>query len=301
MPYPAPAVHRVARRLVALAPLLVALAAYAPAQGDAFDDLVATRPATTRPAATTNPAQAGTSTAPAGTQPASAGPRIAVVSRGRPASSALAPHELEELLARARALQPEGRAPWLIELDIIRIPAAQRDYRAIVYFAPEAAEGRFRRGKTAQLWSPGLEAQIALARQRLADEAPEPNDKPQQLFQTWCQVAPPDRPFAAEVDLLNPSLLPFVLPRGLTPQEIIEVVDFARTGPSTLADPSKEPWANLTFDGREAILDIRRDEKGVYEVRTTRPVKAGGAAGQILRCRVKNGRFEVVDILAWVP
>lgn len=245
----------------------------------------------------------GSTTRPAGSQPASTQPgRIPVFSMGRPAGSAIAPHELDELIARARKLQPPGKALWYFELDLIRMPAGQRDFRAVAHYAPDETAGRFRKGRSLTLWSPGLEMQIAMAKQRMADEGGPVDEKADaDPFQHWCQVAPTGKPFVDEIDPLRPALMPFKLPRDLKPEEIIRVVDFARTSPNTIEDPSKEPWANVEFNGTEQLLDIRREADGSYELRTIRPSKGGGPGGQILRCKVKNEKLKVVDIMTWVP
>ncbi|MCX5661781.1 MAG: hypothetical protein NTW19_19040 [Planctomycetota bacterium] len=256
-----------------------------------LEEAPTTRPGPARPAST-QPA-----TSPASTQSS----RVPVFSRGRGAGSAIAPHELQELIARAQKQAPAGHSLWFLDLDFMRQPAVQREYSAVAHFTADETTKRFRRGRSTTLWSPGLELQIAEEHQRMVDEGGPVEVAKGPQYQGWCQVAPPDRPFTDEFDLLHPELMPFKLPLKVSAEEIVRLVDFARTSPSTIEDPSTEPWANLEFDGKQPILDIRREPDGVYEVRTLRPTKAEPAGGQMLRCKVKGEKLKVVDILTWVP
>ncbi|KKN73889.1 hypothetical protein LCGC14_0395720, partial [marine sediment metagenome] len=69
----------------------------------------------------------------------------------------------------------------------------------------------------------------------------------------YMQVSMRGRPFGRELDTPTRTLWPFRTPEGFGDEEIIEIVDFARTSPSVAHD---ERTSGMRFDGREPGLQI---------------------------------------------
>ncbi len=126
--------------------------------------------------------------------------------------------------------------------------------------------------------------------------------EPPSLPEYW-QVSRADHPFGDELEIPRGQLLPFPAPEevgSFTEEEVIEIVDFARTrphapreGPNVISVPER-------LSGSLPVHEIKRDG-GVIEVWTGAQEDFLAGSGEILRCRKKDdGSFEVLSISQWV-
>jgi len=125
------------------------------------------------------------------------------------------------------------------------------------------------------------------------------------VYRYW-QVSRSDQPFREELTVPDESLLPFAVPEGFTEEEVIEIVDFLRSGPSEEPDGSNASGYPRTLgfpqrlDGAQPIHSIERRD-GVIEVRTGVQQDMLAGQGEILRCRKRDdGTFEVLSLGMWI-
>jgi hypothetical protein len=173
---------------------------------------------------------------------------------------------VDEIVGRAAFLCPKGCRVWFIRVDGL---TARGSNNLTVYFTPEKATPRFRKGSFVRIWS-----------QRSA---------PKQV-QTYGQVSLAGKPFSDALVLPEGNLRPFALAAGITDDEVVRVVEFARTSPRSPRDDA--------FRGEEPLLEISKaNDVTVVRSGTQRGPLAG--SGQSLELRKKNETYEVVRVGAW--
>ncbi len=221
------------------------------------------------------------------------GPRYDGLSGGVPLSD----QQIKTLLDRASECCPQGQRIWFIYALANWDMGDRREASVEIFFTPESQTARLRKGRFMRTVDrlPGL---VAARLREFWPSATAPAE-PEPLPEYW-QVSRADHPFTGEPGVPRGSLIPFPRPEGFTEEEVIEIVDFVRTGPH---DPDDSPtgWSSpQRLDTALPIYRIRRDGDDV-EVWTGALEDMLAGAGEILRCRKKeDGGFEVISISMWV-
>ena len=196
--------------------------------------------------------------------------------------------EFTRILDYAEPLAPAGQRVWFIVVNysvnrVARIRVGRTDWwrvkqalshpvimywSADVYFTPDANAGRVRKGKAVNLKSDELQPKLALA----ADQY------------DYIMVSSSDAPFGKELVTPAKKLLPFAQPEGFSDEEIVELIDFAR---------SEEDLG--------PILYIERQEDGSVEI--TDGVEGDdylSGYGSTLRCVKREGRWVATGGGSWM-
>lgn len=140
--------------------------------------------------------------------------------------------EIRDILCKAETVRPADAEVWFIEVnDNMDIPFGI-DYMASVYFAPDEASSRIRKGRYAWFTSDPFMPLLL----------PIPPTKP--TLAEYRQVSLADEPFGEERGVPEGTLMPFRSPAEFTDEEIVKMVDAARAAlPWASDDPILSIWA----------------------------------------------------------
>lgn len=191
---------------------------------------------------------------------------IQVIYDERLSPDRLTPAQLAELVKGAKPATMAGLKIWYIHVHDNSIIEGKAIWNATVFFKPDSSTGRIRKGKC-QRDGPG-----ALGSGCLFD---------------YVQVSLPGEPFGEKLEPPPPRLWPFMRPEGFSDEEIIEIVDFARTSPGD-------------FNGKEPIHFINRQKDGVIEAESGSQQHPLAGFGTGMTCIKKDGEWVVLKTWSWV-
>ena len=187
--------------------------------------------------------------------------------------------QLDDILRNANSACPSGQEVWFVWV--------QSNYRAddgtpvcgaTVYYTPELREPRLRKGHCLSLGTRGL---------MISGEG-----------RDYWQVSLREQPFGSELFIPEGALLPISPPKDFTETEVIEIIDFVRTNPSSPSKPHEIPIPG-SFDGSKPIYSIKR-QSDLIEVQSGTVQGPLAGAGEFILLRKADQGFEVVSIGTWV-
>jgi len=194
----------------------------------------------------------------------------------RPAQ--LTAEQCNQILDYAEPLAPKAQRVWYIQVSKnTKSPIDGNPYwKVTLYFTPETATKRLRKGKGICVSSDFVAKAALLA--------------PSKTPYDYVMVSLPDDPFGN--DLLTPStaVWPFARPSGFTDEEIIEVVDFARFK-QLLEVPPPNFMAGVrgSLGTVPSVLAIGRDKDGTITVYFCRDEPGG--PGYLIKCKRTDGKL----------
>jgi hypothetical protein len=203
--------------------------------------------------------------------------------------------QIKEILSTATPACPNGQRIWYIWVrGNHRDGELGYDCVATVYFTPEVRGARLRKGHCCYTTtvSPGFSAHLRSL--GVSFEGPGATGVPGEYWQISLQA----QPFGEEFAVPEGALLPFAPPTEFTEAEVIEIIDFVRTGPGPSYRPEEVPLVRR-FDGAQPICWIRRDGT-IIEVHsgTIQWPRSGG--GEYVRIKKTDQGFLVVEAGRWV-
>ena len=123
-----------------------------------------------------------------------------------------------------------------------------------IYFWPESASGRIRRGKWVRYNSSSW-----LSRKEFKGIRGMPEfELPPVDLDEYVQVSLKDAPFGDEIEIpWEAKMVPFRAPEGFSEEEIVEIVDFVRSGPTLKTEPKEgfRPEPRQVY--RDPRIDLR--------------------------------------------
>lgn len=205
-----------------------------------------------------------------------------------------------EFLSEAARLAPPGRDAWFIWVHANQEHEGELSYNASVYYAPDVRTARLRKGKLLGV-STAIKGAWPAYEALVREEAGKPVGEAEFRLSDYWQVSRRGEPFSADLAPPSGALMPFAAPSGVSDQEVVEIVDFARTSPKAPGGGGDSITITIPgqFDGTLPILAIRK-WGDLVEVTsgTVQGLLAG--AGQVLRCMKKGKAFVVLEVGLWV-
>ena len=240
-----------------------------------------------------------------GNSPAAEARRVPVVLHSRFNPTPLTDEQMCEILGEARRLAPRGKDVWFILLKSNGEYEGALRYCVNVYFTPDIATARLRKGRYIGLGG-GFE-EIREIIQKLfdaEDQAARQGDshttKERQFVRLheYYQVSLCDEPFGDDLGAPSGTLLPFAAPEGVSDVEVVEVVDFARTNPAVQPRPNTFPVPSR-FNGSAPVIGIERKD-GMIEILCGVSEGMLSGMGELMQCKKEDGTLKVVALGQWV-
>jgi hypothetical protein len=188
------------------------------------------------------------------------------------------------LLSRSiKNVRLDNKDVWFVRVLYNRY----RQLTAKIYFMPDVTSNRVRKGKYIYF---RLE-DLALEDLKIGDLMPSE-------YMEYIQVSLKEEPFTAQVEIPpQNSMLPFSVSESFTEQEVVEIVDFIRSGPKMLS--AKQNVTYSPVKGNLPIMTITREEE-VIKARTGTQEYGIAGIGQVLEIRKTDQGYEPTEILEWV-
>jgi len=162
-----------------------------------------------------------------------------------------------------------------------------RHLKAKIYFMPETTSKRTRKGKYIYCRL----VDLALLDLKINDLKP-----PE--YMEYIQVSLKDKPFTAQVEIPpQNSMLPFSVSESFTDQEVVEIVDFIRSGPKILSTKPNVMYFPVERD--TPIMTIIKEGE-VIKVRTGTKEHGIAGMGQVLEIRKTEQGYELTDVIEWL-
>lgn len=206
-------------------------------------------------------------------------PIVPVVNTGRFIESPLSDDQIREILAEAEPITPQGTRVWFLRARRNQSYNGMLDYLVTVYFTPNRRSERIRYGACCTIDSTITRYVNSWLRASEKDELVPVIDR---NLWTYCQVSSADAPFDESLDIPEGSLLPFTPPDKMTDAELIELVDFVRSGPNLEVPPNVFGGIDKV-DGNAPIRLIMKTDEG-YEVHTGTLEGPLSGMGQCITC-----------------
>jgi len=256
-------------------------------------------PAATQPGATAAAQPAATAaTQPAAPPPTAILPGLPpVVYDQRLDPKPLTDAQLSQIVGFTIGHLPRGLRIWYVHVHFNNVSGGNERWHVSVFFAPESTGPRVRKGRYFHL------------RDRMfLDAAKRPLPTPEELARQYVQVSLADKPFGKSLELPAERLWPFAAPEGFTDDELVEIVDFARTSPHIPVPPATMDANGVvtayvrgsSFDGNEPIYLIRRLEDGTIKVKSGAQQDWLAGSGSVMTCVKKDGKWVVLSAGSWV-
>ncbi len=206
---------------------------------------------------------------------------VVVHSRFNPAP--LSPAQRREIVERATRAAPNGERVWFVLLKRNHVLDGEQRYAVDVLFTPHVQSPRLRSGRYVEL---GGEREFfaRLIREAMPDGHVS-NDAAEVSTREYCQVSLKETPFDHELRVPQGTLLPFDRPQDFSDQELVEVVDFARSSEGGL--------------DREPIIEIRRQNDQIWVLCGVCEGMLSGM-GEMISCERVDGVVSVVSRGTWV-
>jgi hypothetical protein len=166
---------------------------------------------------------------------------------------------------------------------------SRRHLTAKIYFMPDFASNRLRKGKYIYYRL----ADLALEDLKIGDL------KPSEYLE-YIQVSLKEEPFTAQVEIPpQNSMLPFSVSESFTDQEVVEIVDFIRSGPKMLSAKPNVTYLPVNVKRNLPIMTIIREGE-VIKVRTGTQEHGIAGMGQVLEIRKTDQVYELTEISEWL-
>jgi hypothetical protein len=177
------------------------------------------------------------------------------------------------------------------ELWFIHVRYNQEDYlTATIYLKPQYTEGRIRKGQYF-----GYDSKFS--KYKLTELAKKQMNYMEMELPEYMQVCFKDIPFGADLEIPpQNSLFPFNVPDGFSDEEIVEVIDFIRSGPSIKSKRTDSYYPETPSNS--PIVSIEREGEliGVNTGSQEGPV-SGGGVGMTIK-KTESG-YELISIGMW--
>lgn len=234
--------------------------------------------------------------------------RVPVLLHSRFKPTPLTDGQMDEILDDARQMAPKEKDVWFILLK----NNSERDgvlrYNVNVYFTPEFATARLRKGRYIGLGG-GIEEIREILRKLFpesegGDQGARQNDSriaKERRFERLCgyyQVSQRDEPFGNDLGIPRGTLLPFAAPEGFADDEVVDLVDFIRTNPPGLQRPNAITFPTR-FDGTAPIISIKRTG-GMIEILCGVSEGMLSGMGEMMQCKKEKGAYKVMALGQWV-
>jgi hypothetical protein len=215
----------------------------------------------------------------------------------------LSPDQVDEIVGHAREREPDSQI-WFIQIGRNYRDETRSDYDVNVYFAPEETSPRIHTGR--YMWLSSFIKQIELdlnyvleqaADSDTSDADPPPRDKG--LLRTYVHVSETGRTFTNTLDVPSLPILPFEKPSGFTDEEVVEIVDFVRSGSRIVHELNDTPIL-FAVDTTFPVHAIKRDGD-VVEVTTGIQEGLLAGRGEGFQCKKIDRRWVLVgEFWEWV-
>ena len=206
------------------------------------------------------------------------------------------PLSSEQIQQISNNLREDGNK--IDDIWFVRVLYCKEDiYTTDVYFQPTEQSKRIVKGKYSRYdssWTSYKKFRESIYYKKLF------GDKKIEL-PDYIYVAPPENSNLSNIAIPTSKLTPFELPEGFTNQEIIEIVDFVRSGP----DIKRDEDSNVTSyypDKVDTELPIHSINKvdGKIEVQTGTQEGPLAGSGDYLIIQKTDDVYELISIGMWV-
>lgn len=220
---------------------------------------------------------------------------IPVVNTGRFVDQPLSDRQIEEILAEAKPLTPDGARVWFIAANRNQTRDNETHLAATIYFTPDRHSKRIRYGSCFAI-DTGWEKHREILHQAFNTGA---KLKPvKRALSTYCQISFADAPFDGSLNTPEGGLLPFYPPGEVSEAELVELVDFVRSAPRTTTRSDATTWQNR-INPLAPIAFIKRTDEG-FDIHTGSLEGPMSGMGQLIQCKKTEVGLELVSLGTWV-
>lgn len=220
---------------------------------------------------------------------------VPVVVIGRFVDRPLSNAQIREILEAAEPKTPAGTRVWFIGVHANQSRGDGRRFSCNVYFTPESQSDRVRHGHGVHV-GPRMvfvfDPDTSIPQARHSDQLAAGDLRP------YVQVSKLDAPFEDSLEIPTGTMQPINRPNELTDVDLVEVIDFIRTGPR-LPDEPGAMHASSKVASNAPIVEIRKTDNG-YEVRTGFQEDRLSGFGTIVECEKTDKGLKLTTLGTWV-
>jgi|GEM_PF-4953151 len=218
-----------------------------------------------------------------------------VVNIGRFVEQPLTDEQIRNILIDVESNSPKGSQVWFIGVQRSYVRNDQSEFSVDVYFTPERQKARIRHGFFVTINTVAdkhrrqfQQALNAGSESSVARRHPMP----------YCQISPVDSQFGESLLVPSGNELPFTTPVDILEADLIELVDFVRSGPATPKMPGQYPETNQV-NRDSSIAMISKTDSGFVVYLGTQEGPLSGI-GQVLKCSKSKQGLKLDSIGQWV-
>ncbi|MFC1782977.1 hypothetical protein ACFL02_05265 [Planctomycetota bacterium] len=232
----------------------------------------------------------------------------------------LAEEQMREILENTRQVKPKKQIWFILVLEHY-LYEGKHNYGVTVYFVPDQQTPRIRQGLCMNTGKSNLFTEEERAEllelweevQKILGKDPNAIN-PKEKLHPYIQISDSKHHFCDDLQPPPIRLLPFDVPEGFSLEEIIEIVDFTRSGPRLAV--TQKPNSYRLIQQLDSSLPIHRiewltedslfyndvkDKKDLIRVWTGFQVAPLAGRGQYFNCRKINDIWRRVGgIVSWV-
>jgi len=187
-------------------------------------------------------------------------------------------------MTKAQAKCPAGRETWMIYVRSNSMFEGALHYSATIYFTPDTQNSRLRTGQYMSVDSL-FDQYRAKVREKLGVQ--------EEALPKYAQVSRVSKQFGQKLETPDDEDRPFHFPENMSEIDLVALIDEARTGLSTGADPDAvgEPVCRI---------ETPREPQGEFEVYFG--AQDGGLAGRgtVIVVERKSTIFKAKGVAHWV-
>lgn len=230
-------------------------------------------------------------------------PKYPVIYDTRLQSVPLSDAQINWITEEARRVAPKNNGIWFALVHHSYVSDKnESSWNATVFYRPTTTTARIRKGQCLYLRSEFKRLNEAIAAIATQPQAQEPSP-----LADYVQVSLRDAPFGRTFEPPPYQLWPFPLPEGFSDDELVDLVDFARTSPRVPEQRKEMPnggfsinLGGIPFDGAEPIYSICLLEGGIVEVRSGAAQDMLAGAGRSMKCVKRDGKWIVLETGLWM-